>query len=101
MMFMVLFVNIMNIMNIMNIENTMKQYKFSLDKGSKKFFCPKCNKRTFVKYIDTETGSYLNDEFGRCDSETNCGYHSTPKGEIKNTFEVIIHATARTKFSRF
>lgn len=66
----------------------MKQYKYSLDKGSKKFICPKCNKRTFVKYIDTETRNYLNDEFGRCDRETNCGYHSTPKGEFKNTFEV-------------
>lgn len=66
----------------------MKQYKYSLDKSSKKFLCPKCNKRTFVKYIETETGSYLNDEFGRCDRETNCGYHSNPKGEFKNTFEV-------------
>jgi hypothetical protein len=66
----------------------MKQYKYNLDKSSKKFLCPKCNKRTFVKYIETETGNYLNDEFGRCDRETNCGYHSTPKGEFKNTFEV-------------
>ena len=67
----------------------MKQYKYNLDKSSKKFVCPKCNKRTFVKYIETETGYYLNDEFGRCDRETNCGYHSTPKGEFKNTFEIV------------
>lgn len=67
----------------------MKQYKYSLDKSSKKFFCPKCNKRTFVKYIETETGNYLNDDFGRCDRETSCRYHSTPKGEQKNTFEYV------------
>ena len=79
----------------------MKQYKYSLDKGSKKFFCPKCNKRTFVKYIDTETGSYLNDEFGRCDRETNCGYHSTPKGEIKNTFEVKYIEPPKPSFHDF
>lgn len=66
----------------------MIQYKYSLDKSSKKFLCPKCHKRTFVKYIETETGNYLNDEFGRCDRETNCGFHSNPKGDFKNTFEV-------------
>lgn len=67
----------------------MKQYKYSLDKSSKKFVCPKCNKRTFVKFIETENKDYLSDEFGRCDRETNCGYYRTPKGEFKNTFEVV------------
>jgi hypothetical protein len=67
----------------------MKQYKYSLDRSSKKFRCPKCNNKTFVKYIETETGSYLNDTFGRCDRESKCGYHSTPKGEFKNSFEVV------------
>lgn len=66
----------------------MIQYKYSLDKSSKKFVCPKCNKKTFVKYIETETKNYLNDEFGRCDRESNCGYHSNPKGELKNSYEV-------------
>lgn len=66
----------------------MIQFKYILDKSSKKFICPKCNKRTFVKYIETETSSYLSDEFGRCDRESNCGYHSNPKGENKNTFEI-------------
>ena len=67
----------------------MKQYKYTLDKSSKKFICPKCKKRTFVKYIETETNNYLNDDFGRCDRESNCGYHSTPTGEISNAFEVV------------
>lgn len=79
----------------------MKQYKYSLDKGSKKFICPKCNKRTFVKYIDTETGNYLNDEFGRCDRETNCSYHSTPKGEFKNTFEIVSTPPPEPSFHDF
>lgn len=67
----------------------MKQYKYNLDKSSKKFVCPKCNKRTLVKYKETETGNYLNEDFGRCDRETNCGFYSTPTGEFKNTFEVV------------
>lgn len=97
-MFMVLFVNIMN---IMNIENTMKHYKYSLDKSSKKFLCPKCNKKTFVTYIETKTGNYLNDGFGRCDRETNCSYHSKPKGEFKNTFEVKYIAPPEPSFHDF
>lgn len=67
----------------------MKQYKYSLDRSSKKFVCPKCNKRTFVKYVETETSNYLNDNFGRCDREKSCGYHSTPKGEFNNSVEVV------------
>ena len=67
----------------------MKQYKYNLDKGSKKFVCPQCNKRTLVKYIDTQTGSYLDETFGRCDRESNCGYFSTPKGNYQNTFNII------------
>lgn len=67
----------------------MKQYKYNLDKSSKKFVCPKCNKRTLVKYKETETGNYLNEDFGRCDRETNCGFHSTPTGEFNNTFEIV------------
>ena len=66
----------------------MKQYKYYLDRSSKKFNCPNCGKRTFVRFIESETGKYLSDEFGRCDRENNCGYYSDPKGEIKNTFEV-------------
>lgn len=66
----------------------MKQYRYTLDKSSKKFTCPKCHKKTFVKYTETESGNYLED-FGRCDRESNCNYHITPKGEYKNTFEVV------------
>ncbi|MEO5776235.1 MAG: DUF6371 domain-containing protein [Flavobacterium sp.] len=76
----------------------MKLYKYNLDKSSKKFVCPKCNKRTFVKYIETETGNYLNDEFGRCDRETSCSYHSTVKGETNNSFEVKYIAPSEPSF---
>ena len=58
----------------------MKQYKYILDKSSKKFNCPSCGKRTFVRFVDVETGDYTSDEFGRCDREKNCGYHIPPTG---------------------
>ena len=55
-----------------------ENYSFILDKSSKKYSCPECNKKTFVKYVDSTTGDYLPDRFGRCDRESNCGYFKTP-----------------------
>lgn len=57
----------------------MNQYKYSLDRSSKKFVCPRCNKQTFVRYIENANGSYLDGEFGRCDRETKCAHHNLPK----------------------
>lgn len=64
----------------------MKIFKYTLDKSSKKYVCPKCQKKTFVKYLETDTGHYLSDNFGRCDRETNCTYHNSPSGNNINTF---------------
>lgn len=40
--------------------------------------CPKCHRRDFVPYIDTETGEMLSETCGRCNHESSCGYHLTP-----------------------
>jgi len=57
----------------------MNHYKYSLDRTSKKYRCPRCNQQTFVRYIENATGSYLDEGFGRCDRETKCAYHNPPK----------------------
>jgi len=45
-----------------------------------RYYCPICNKgKTFSRYIDTRTGDHLASNVGRCDRESNCGYHYTPK----------------------
>ena len=64
----------------------MNQYKYSLDRSSKKFTCPRCTKQTFVKYIENANGNYLDDEFGRCDRETNCSFHNPPKNSKSGFF---------------
>ena len=56
----------------------MSEHRYILEKGSKKYHCPNCTKKRFVKYIDTETGNYLSNLYGRCDRESNCSYHLNP-----------------------
>lgn len=57
---------------------TIMEYKYTLDKSSRKFNCPNCQKRRFVKYIDIVKNDYISDIIGRCDRETSCGYHQKP-----------------------
>lgn len=56
--------------------NTELRYIF--EKGSKKHLCPNCDKKRFVRYIDTETSEYLSELYGRCDRESKCGYFLNP-----------------------
>ena len=63
-------------------------HKFILEpyKGmSSRYHCPCCQHRekTFSLYIDTETGQHINSKVGRCNRETSCGYHYTPKQYFK------------------
>lgn len=55
-------------------------YKYSLDKSSKKYRCPQCGKKSLVRYIDGD-GNLQSEEFGRCDREVNCGYILYPESE--------------------
>lgn len=62
--------------NFSNFSN--QPYRYSLEKGSKKHRCPNCDKKRFVRYIDTQTGEYLPEQYGRCDRESKCSYHLNP-----------------------
>lgn len=59
----------------------MKLYKYSLDKSSRKYLCPKCGKKKLVRYVNSITGELEGSEFGRCDREDSCGYSLYPKLE--------------------
>jgi len=65
------------------------KYRFSLQpyKGIKtRYNCPKClnTKRTFTRYIDTQTGEHIAPGVGKCNRELKCGYHYTPKQYFKD-----------------
>jgi len=62
----------------------MTEHRFILEpyKGMKtRFICPACQRKdkTFSLYIDTETGKHVHPNVGRCNRESNCGNHYTPK----------------------
>ena len=54
------------------------QYKYQLSPGSRKYLCPGCGKKRFVRYVDASTGELLPGKYGRCDREVNCGYFVSP-----------------------
>jgi len=62
----------------------MSEHRYILEpyKGlATRYRCPSCQQidRTFSLYIDTETGEHVHPTVGRCNRESNCGYHYTPK----------------------
>jgi hypothetical protein len=61
----------------------MSSYRYILQpyKGPKsRYKCPECGKpKSFARYIDTETNEQLNDKVGRCNRESGCGEHYSPK----------------------
>jgi len=65
------------------------EHRYKLEQSSVKHFCPNCNKRRFVRYIDTVKNEVIPEIYGRCDREVNCSYHLSPykDGYAKNITE--------------
>ena len=54
---------------------TLQKYKGTATRHT----CPSCgDKRSFTYYVD-ESGTPLHPSVGRCNHESSCGYHYTPK----------------------
>jgi hypothetical protein len=58
-----------------------KSFRYQFPKKAIKSDCPNCSPnhhKTLSRYVDAQTGDTLPEQFGRCDRETNCGYHLSP-----------------------
>jgi len=79
----------------------MNKYILEPYKGMKtRYYCPavNCGKdKTFSLYIDTETGEHIHPSVGRCNRESNCGYHYTPKQYFQDN-NISFDAPQRTKY---
>jgi len=87
----------------------MNNYRYILEpyNGMKsRYHCPYCksNNKTFVRYIDTETGQHLADHVGRCEKSDSCGVHYTPKQYFSDnniSFDKILtNANIKQKFEK-
>lgn len=56
----------------------MNNYQYILDPSPRKYTCPSCGQKRFVRYINARTSSLMQADFGRCDREQSCGYHKIP-----------------------
>jgi len=60
----------------------MENFIFTLEKyhgTASRHTCPNCSaRREFSRYIDAN-GKYLANEVGKCNRESKCNYHLTPK----------------------
>lgn len=65
---------------------TATAYRYQLDTSAKKYRCPQCTKRRFVRYVDSETGELLAEQYGRCDRQEHCRYWQRPQGQKLGTF---------------
>ena len=81
----------------------MTEHKYILKpyKGmNTRYRCPICQQRdkTFSLYIDTETGDHIHPTVGRCNRESNCGHHYTPKQYFQDN--IISFDTPYTKVNK-
>lgn len=80
-------------------------HKFTLEpyKGmNTRHHCPSCQQRdkSFALYIDTETGEHISPSVGRCNHESSCGYHYTPKQYFQDnniSFDAPQYKTCKLK----
>jgi predicted RNA-binding Zn-ribbon protein involved in translation (DUF1610 family) len=77
--------------------------KIGLDTSSKKFPCPACGKKRFVRYFNFDSREYFPEKYGRCDREMSCGYHNSIGNYLKGqnqSFNYLPTVTRSYVFSK-
>lgn len=75
-------------------------FKYTLDPSPKKYICPSCDKKRFVRCIEVATQKLAPPQFGKCDRADNCGYSNYPKGDnrLSKLVQEIVHINEYNHF---
>ena len=60
-----------------------KNYRYTLDPSSRKYICPNCGKKRFVRLVDRVANELAPAQYGKCDRAGNCSYKNFPRSEGK------------------
>ena len=79
-------------------------YRYILEKYSgraSRYTCPRCGGRhEFTRYIDAVTGEALSPVVGKCNHESSCGYHYTPREWFADNPEMgVVGSTERIAYT--
>jgi len=84
----------------------MIEYKYILEpyKGIiTRYSCPNCGThKAFSQYIDSDTGEHISPNVGRCNRESSCGYHYTPKQYFQDNnilFDILQRETYKPRLT--
>jgi rubredoxin len=84
----------------------MIEYKYILEpyKGIiTRYRCPNCGtNKAFSQYIDLDTGEHISPNVGRCNRESSCGYHYTPKQYFQDnniSFDILQPETFKPRLT--
>lgn len=67
-------------------------YWYEFDRSSKKYICPNCGKKTFVRLVKIDNKELLPEEYGKCDRANKCNYSAFPPYRSnKNDLAYTIH----------
>lgn len=80
---------------------TATKYRYQLPPKSIKADCPDCgpkHRRTLSRYVDAKTDDPVPLPYGRCDRESNCGYHLSPydKGNSGMSYADSIYQSSKS-----
>jgi hypothetical protein len=74
--------NLLQVVHVVQNMRTLEKYRGA----ESRYTCPACGRaKKFTRYIDVESGDYFGNHVGRCNRESSCGYHLTPKEFLADT----------------
>lgn len=78
-----------------DIHFCLERYKTN---GTNRYTCPSCGrKKCFTRYINLDTGKYVDDDCGKCNHVSSCGYHYPPREYYRDHPEPNTQTSARNR----